>query len=166
MYADSQVRRYLGGEVSREDFEGKFAKMLDVEAPEFHLVVRDLDSDVFMGLVSFDRYHDGERFELSYQFLPEYWGQGIADEVLKAVIDDVFSRDLCDELVSKTQEANAASIRLLEKLGMEPYEKLERHGTAQVVYRLYSSSKYCIRQALPVCGSISTLLRRRSHGSR
>ena len=54
-----------------------------------------------------------ERPDLGYAFLPEAWGQGYALEAARAVLDEA-KRDRVLALVSP---ANAASIRLLEKLG-------------------------------------------------
>jgi [ribosomal protein S5]-alanine N-acetyltransferase len=55
--------------------------------------------------------------DVGYILHPDYWGQGFAAEAVAAAIDHVFqTRDL-DELTADVDPENAASIRLLERLG-------------------------------------------------
>jgi RimJ/RimL family protein N-acetyltransferase len=53
-----------------------------------------------------------EHADLGYAFLPEAWGQGFALEAAQAVLATA-----PDELLALVSPRNAASIRLLEKLG-------------------------------------------------
>jgi len=55
--------------------------------------------------------------EVGYILHPDHWGQGVASEAVGAAIDHVFPTLALDELVADVDPGNAASIRLLERLG-------------------------------------------------
>ena len=55
--------------------------------------------------------------EVGYILHPDHWGQGLAGEAVGASIDQVFSTRAIDELIADVDPGNAASIRLLERLG-------------------------------------------------
>jgi ribosomal-protein-alanine N-acetyltransferase len=136
LHNHDEVRKYLGGPVVSKDFERSFQNMLSPKKPNMHWVVRNIESDAFMGLVSIDEYHDGKRYEMSYQLLPGYWGKGYAQEVCKRIIEYAFNEAGFDQIVSETQMRNESSINLLERLGMKLESTVERFGEQQAVYVL------------------------------
>jgi ribosomal-protein-alanine N-acetyltransferase len=91
---------------------------------------------IFLG-----RHLDGEDMEVSYQFLPESWGKGLANETVGAIVD--FARDSLHVLriIAETQTANVRSKALLERLGMRPIRSLKRFGEEQVVCERQSESQ-------------------------
>ncbi len=54
---------------------------------------------------------------VGYILHPDHWGQGLAHEAVSASIDHVFATDTHDSLQADVDPENAASIRLLERLG-------------------------------------------------
>lgn len=55
--------------------------------------------------------------EVGYILHPDHWGQGLASEAVAAAIDHVFAGGDIDPLTADVDPDNAASIRLLERLG-------------------------------------------------
>lgn len=55
--------------------------------------------------------------DVGYILHPDVWGRGFASEALSAVIDHVFAATDLDALNADVDPNNAASIRLLERLG-------------------------------------------------
>ena len=55
--------------------------------------------------------------EVGYILHPDHWGQGLAGEAVAAAIDHVFAARDLDDLTADVDPDNAASIRLLERLG-------------------------------------------------
>lgn len=55
--------------------------------------------------------------DVGYILRPDCWGQGLASEAVAAVIDHVFETRALDTLTADVDPENAASIRLLERLG-------------------------------------------------
>ncbi len=65
--------------------------------------------------LSNDKYKLGEIF---YKFLPEFWGNGFATEVSKALIKFGFEELKLHKVEAGVATENIASIRVLEKSGM------------------------------------------------
>ena len=55
--------------------------------------------------------------EVGYILHPDHWGQGIAGEAVEAATGHVFATREIDHLTADVDPENAASIRLLERLG-------------------------------------------------
>ncbi|MEU6931887.1 GNAT family N-acetyltransferase [Streptomyces sp. NPDC046374] len=130
LWTDPEVRRHLGGPVI--DSVVRIRQRRIVGASGFHAVERAADGAV-LGLVTVEAgARDGET-EVSYQFLPEYWGQGYAREAVAAAVE----RALGDtpSVVAVTQEANARSRRLLESVGMAHADSFVEWDAHQVLYR-------------------------------
>jgi ribosomal-protein-alanine N-acetyltransferase len=56
--------------------------------------------------------------EIAWRLNRRYWGQGYATEAAQAAIADGFNRVGLAEIVSMTALANAASMKVMERLGM------------------------------------------------
>lgn len=59
----------------------------------------------------------GDMPEIGYIFHPDYWGQGFAYEAMRAVVDYAFANRAVDHLMADIDPRNAASRKLLERLG-------------------------------------------------
>jgi ribosomal-protein-alanine N-acetyltransferase len=57
--------------------------------------------------------------EISYGLRPQFWGGGIATEIATAMISAGFDGFSTDILIAHAQTQNAASLRVLNKLGFE-----------------------------------------------
>jgi ribosomal-protein-alanine N-acetyltransferase len=139
LYSSTDVRRYLGGSISKDDFPEKFREMLQATTPEMYWTVRKKQNRSFVGLVSISKYHDQMNYEISYEFRKEYWGRGLGTEVIRAVLAYAFSSLGLAELYAETQSANLASIRLLEKVGFQFLMSLKRFGEQQALYSISKS---------------------------
>ncbi len=134
LYQNEEVRKYLGGVREEESMGAVMDEMLHPEEGAFYWVVREKGTGHFIGLVSLDRHHDGEDLEISYQFLPSWWGCGYATEVVFAVIQYGLRELKCGRVVAETQTANIASCRLLERVGMRLERRVMRFGAEQAIY--------------------------------
>lgn len=139
LYCNQDVRAFLGGIPDKNYILSSFNSMLQSSFPNSYFYISLKDTNDFIGLVSIDEYHEHTTYELSYQFLPSYWGKGYAQEVLTAVIYYGFTSLQLSNLVAETQTANIASCRVLEKIGMEKVQILERFGQEQAVYQLLNT---------------------------
>lgn len=142
LYTNHQVRKYLGGATDDEFLlKNKFEEVLEnsSDASANYWVIRLIANNEFIGLVTLDNYHDGQNIEVSYQFLPEWWGSGYATEVLTTIIDYSFEELGLLRLVAETQTANKASCRLLERVGMSLESNLYRFNAKQSLYSIERS---------------------------
>ncbi|WP_253816954.1 GNAT family N-acetyltransferase [Vibrio coralliilyticus] len=62
-------------------------------------------------------YQDSGSAHIGYLLAEEYWGQGLASELLTGFIDSIANKSGWRELVAGVDESNIASLKLLEKLG-------------------------------------------------
>lgn len=130
MWRDPVMRRYLGGPVSDE----VVAQRRTSDHTGGIIVARS--SGETAGWCHLGRYRTGD-LELSYVFLPEWWGRGYAREACAAVIGLAFDRFPDDvRLIAVTQEANLRSVRLLEALGMVRVDAFEEFDARQVMYAI------------------------------
>jgi RimJ/RimL family protein N-acetyltransferase len=74
--------------------------------------------------------------EVGWSIAPERWGEGLATEAARASIDWGFERIGLDEIVSFAMIENGASIRVMEKLGMDYDRDFMRAGFPHALYRL------------------------------
>ena len=128
------VRRHLGGPVDKTSLETKFSETLKSK-DDIHWTVRSKNNHAFIGLISIDKHHDGEDYEISYQFLPDYWGQGLASETLETCIEKACQTLQISSLVAETQTSNLRSIKLLDKLGMIKEKTVMRCNEHQTIFR-------------------------------
>ncbi|GAF17221.1 GCN5-related N-acetyltransferase [Bacillus sp. JCM 19046] len=139
LYVNQEVREFLGGIRNDDSIEGILDGMLHPKADCYYWVVREKQIDSFIGLVSLDPHHEGVELELSYQFLPKWWGKGYAKEVLQEIIAHALTDLHVAKVIAETQTANKASCKLLEKLGMKVERTLFRFGKEQAIYSISSS---------------------------
>ncbi|MCU0507696.1 MAG: GNAT family N-acetyltransferase [Anaerolineae bacterium] len=74
--------------------------------------------------------------ELGYDFRSDVWNQGYATEAARAVRDYAFDVLELSELISLVRQANLASARVAEKVGMRRAAELERYGARYWQYQL------------------------------
>ena len=78
--------------------------------------------------------------EIGWRLAPEYWGQGLATEAARAVLKHCIETLEFRRVIATVQAANAASIRIIEKLGMTLVERFDRDGQEVLVYSLDADS--------------------------
>jgi len=142
LYKNHEVRKYLGGATDDElILRNKFAEVLESSSNAYYWVIKSINNNEFVGLVTLDKYHDEKNIEVSYQLLPEWWGSGYATEVLNAVIDYSFAELGLIKLVAETQTANISSCKLLERVGMKLESHLDRFNAKQSLYSIERERK-------------------------
>ena len=122
LFVNQKVRKYLGGIRDEESILMVLESMLNPSDSAYYWVIREKQTDNFIGLVSLDPYHEGIFLEVSYQLLPNWWRKGYATEIVHRIIHFAFNELNLKKLVAETQTANKSSCRLLEKLGMQYYQ--------------------------------------------
>lgn len=131
---DPDVRRFLGGPVEEEAIQSAFSRYIESGNKNRFWVIRLKQNNAFIGIISLETHHNGIDTEVSYMLLPEWWGQGYAQETVQPVINYALSGIGLPRIIAETQVANVASCRLLERLGMQLEGTLERFGAQQAIY--------------------------------
>jgi len=120
LWGDPEVSRLIGGPFSREQVEERLARELENMTrhgfqywPMFLL-----EGDEFLGCAGLKPYKTERRvFEMGFQLRRAYWGRGLATEAARAVVDYAFRSLDADGLFAGHHPQNAASQKVLEKLG-------------------------------------------------
>ena len=89
---------------------------------------------IFLGIVTVSPYHHSEDLELSYMFLPEFWGRGYAAESLQLALDRCRDEWNIHTLISETPSKNLRSCHLLERLGYTLDRQEDRFDETQSIY--------------------------------
>jgi RimJ/RimL family protein N-acetyltransferase len=69
-------------------------------------------------------------YDIGYRMLPAYWGQGYGYEAAASCMQYGFEVLLLEELCASVMEGNTASMRIMEKLGMQWVEQYEEEGSS------------------------------------
>jgi [ribosomal protein S5]-alanine N-acetyltransferase len=86
--------------------------------------------------IAVDQIDGKDEKELGYRIDSRYWGQGLATEVASAAIKYGFEQFNLPYVLGIVERANSASVRVLEKVGMQ-YERVTIfHEVEMDVYRV------------------------------
>jgi RimJ/RimL family protein N-acetyltransferase len=82
-------------------------------------------------------------FEIGWALRREYWDRGYATEGAHAAIDFAFAEFKQDRIISLIQPANAASIKVVERIGEKLIEHTEAMGKECMKYRMSRNEWSC-----------------------
>lgn len=121
MLNDPVAKRYTGGvtrlgyaerlALYREDMALPFSE----EGAEFAVIEKG--SRRYVGYCGFRYCDELNEYELFYGYCRDAWGQGYGTEAARAVLDYAFRTYAHPQYVATVEKGNAASVRVLEKLG-------------------------------------------------
>lgn len=137
VYGDPEVTRFIPPYPTLEHTR----RSLDVHVrearagnPAFWALVErasgELIGDAGVGLIE----GRGPEHELGYTLGARWWGRGYATEAARAVLDHALGELALPELLALVRSGNAASIHVLEKIGMERAGTRHAYGTEHLVY--------------------------------
>jgi len=120
LWGDPGVSRFLGGPYSREAVEEKLTKeiaTLNVHQIQYWPIFLLANND-HVGCAGLRPYKPQEKIhELGYHLRRQYWGMGLAEDAGRAVVNFAFENLGAKALFAGHHPENAASKRVLEKLG-------------------------------------------------
>ena len=123
LWGDPEVTRLFGGPFSASDIEGRLTREINHQESlgVQYWPIFLLDSGEFVGCCGLRPYASAEPggtvYELGFHLRPEFWGRGLALEAAHAVVDHAFDTLSATSLFAGHHPDNAASARLLKKLG-------------------------------------------------
>ncbi len=82
-------------------------------------IVQDAGSERVLGTVGTRRIEGRRLRNLGYRLAPAVWGSGLATEVAQAALDAAHEHDAGTPVTARVLTNNPASIRVLEKIGLE-----------------------------------------------
>ena len=124
MNADARVMEFFPNVLSREESDALVARIENhFEKYGYGLCAAELrQTRAFLGLIGLNVPTFETQFtpciEIGWRLAPDCWGQGLASEGARAIVQYAFETASLDQIVSFTVPANVRSRRVMEKLGM------------------------------------------------
>lgn len=119
LHADPEVQRYIGGMWDRPTIQRRLDQYVADHATrgisKWKAYLKD---GTFVGRAGISWWPDEQAYELGYTFARAAWGQGLASEAARGIVDWFFATTPHDVLIGFTDVENAGSRRVLEKVGM------------------------------------------------
>jgi [ribosomal protein S5]-alanine N-acetyltransferase len=133
--SDPRVTRYLffgprDEESSADYLEELLASQRELPRTRFELAVEEIATARLIGACDLSLI-EAQVVDLGYMLGVEQWGNGYATEIAMALIDAAFSELRAERVISTVDVNNAASIRVLEKVGMRWEAVYRRHRRAK-----------------------------------
>jgi len=123
VFQNADVRRFLLDDslVSREWVQSEIAASAErfSESGSGLWAVRLKTHTPIIGFAGFREFFEPPQLQLLYGLLPGYWGQGLATEAATAVCDHAFQTLHLPKIQAAIDTPNAASRRVLKRLGMQ-----------------------------------------------
>jgi 1,6-anhydro-N-acetylmuramate kinase len=90
----------------------------------------------FLGRAGFSFFGESGHFELGYSIVREEWGKGYATEIAAALADWFFANRPERTFIAFAYAGNAASIKVLERIGMKHTETRMLRGKAAAFFEM------------------------------
>lgn len=133
---DPDVLQYTGDEpfATLQDAQKFLANYPDYDDHGFGrwAVIRKEDQ-AFLGWCGL-KFNEENQVDLGFRFFKQYWNDGYATEAAKCALEIGFEVLNITEIIGRSAKENAASIRVLEKIGMTHFKSGACHGIPDAAY--------------------------------
>jgi len=137
---DPEVTRYTGEDKSltREEIERRIREDVLGDYRKYGYgrwaVIYKPDGQL-IGFAGLKYLEEMGEVDLGYRFARVYWGMGLATEAAQAVLDYGSQHLGMSRVIAMAMPANKASIRVLEKVGMQFEKPITADGVQAVLYK-------------------------------
>lgn len=135
----------MGGPLTRPQVEEKLTREITMQEASGvqYWPIFLLENGEHVGCAGLRDYRPAERiYELGFHLLPGFWGRGLAEEAGRAVIQYAFGTAGASGLFAGHHPENAASRRVLEKLGFR-YTHDELYAPTGILHPSYFLNRPC-----------------------
>ena len=141
--SDAQVNKYLYRPQPHHvdeviEFINKINKAIE-QNKSFYWAISLKNSDELIGTICLWNFSDDHQTaELGYELMPNFQGQGIMNEAIKAVLQYAFEIIELKIIVACPHKDNKNSIKLLEKNGFKwENDKIDEDNLNNLIYSCY-----------------------------
>ena len=140
LWVDADVRRFLWDDekISRQmalDVIEHSHKTFESFGFGFW-TLRRLEALDAVGFAGLRHYGEDDDVELLYGLAPRFWGRGLATEAALRVLEFAFEECGLESVHAGTDPPNAASLKVIERLGMTFLRRQEIDGVEAVYFEL------------------------------
>ncbi|MDY0089545.1 MAG: GNAT family N-acetyltransferase [Flavobacteriaceae bacterium] len=93
-------------------------------------------SDEFLGWCGLKYHNDSDEIDIGFRFFEKYWNNGFATESAKACIVYGFKNLQLESIIGRAMKENTASVKVLEKIGLEFEKEFDFENKEGVIYRI------------------------------
>ena len=90
----------------------------------------------YIGWCGLKYTEDKNEYDIGFRFLKEHWNKGFATETAAACLNFGFENLQIDRIVGRAMSVNFASIKVLEKIGMQFNREIDFDGEPGVIYEI------------------------------
>jgi [ribosomal protein S5]-alanine N-acetyltransferase len=140
LFTDPEVRRFLWDD--RVITRGETAGVIEASVASFasrgfgQWLAFPGEGDALVGFSGLRLVDGTTHVELLYALAPLHWGRGLASEAAHAVLQHGFATLGMSRILARADAPNAASIRVMQRLGMRFERRGLEHGLDTVCYSL------------------------------
>ncbi|AJW62299.1 anhydro-N-acetylmuramic acid kinase [Elizabethkingia miricola] len=100
--------------------------------------VMSKENNEFLGWCGLKYNSSIDETDVGFRFFEHYWNKGFATESAKACIDYGFKNLNLAAIIGRAMQDNTASVKVLEKLGMNYLRDFDFDGYKGVIYKIKS----------------------------
>ncbi|MCT4178955.1 GNAT family N-acetyltransferase [Elizabethkingia anophelis] len=100
--------------------------------------VMSKENNEFVGWCGLKYNSSTDETDVGFRFFEHYWNKGFATESAGACIDYGFKNLNLNTVLGRAMQDNAASVKILEKLGMKYVRDFDFDGHKGVIYKIES----------------------------
>ena len=135
---DLEVMRFLGGaqtpEETRAWIERAEARWAALGYSWWSIILTESGRIIGAGCIQHIENDPANDIEIGWRLLPDTWGHGYAGETARAMADFAFRELPITQLLSNADPQNAASIKVMQRLGMRFLERRHYYGSECATY--------------------------------
>jgi RimJ/RimL family protein N-acetyltransferase len=136
MDSDPEVRRFMGGPLDPEIHRREVLANIMLERPKhWSWAIERKDRSGFLGMCLIRPLEGTDFICIGWRLMRQHWGQGFATESSRAVLKHALRVLGIDPIVAIVNPENLASIRVAEKVGLQPVGTSHHYGTEQILFR-------------------------------
>jgi len=94
------------------------------------------DDNKYIGFCGLNYSQKKMEVDVGFRFMRVHWGKGYATEAARASLQYGFNEYSLDRIVGRAMKENAASLRVLEKLGMRFRKEFDEEGAGWCQYEI------------------------------
>lgn len=130
LWDDEIIPKETAQEVVAKSIELFHEKGLGLWAVTFH------KQSAIIGFCGYWYFHEPPELEILYGIAPEHWGNNLATEAARAMLQYGFQYLGFDEISASADAPNAASFRVMEKTGMKFLKRESKNGRDTIFHAI------------------------------
>lgn len=105
------------------------------------LAVIETKTNEFIGWCGLKYTADKDEYDIGFRFFKKHWNRGFATETSEKILEIGFTTLNLEKIIGRAMKENCASIKVLEKIGMQFERNFDFDGHEGVIYELTNNRR-------------------------